>query len=366
MGSAAADDEHGTPAGAGWPWQRVPSAWHTGPTGHAYAYAVTDPAGETAGRQAMWRAERRTVAGDPVGYGGPAALKAVIDGERGHVEQLRRRWEMLRAIDHPQLARALEVFRGPPLFRGEPPDEAEGEVWYSSTVWAEGRTLRVAAPLAPDEAIGVVDDLAGALSVLHASGIVHRDVHPGNVVLGERGAVLIDFGSARPDDGCDTVTVSGSMGFIAPECLHGTGRAAADRWALGMVLVFALLGHPQGSAPRDALLRELTGVLDGIADPGRAVRLIGRMLDPEPAARPRDPCAWAGELRECLSCRQRRPGRAATTAVALGVLATTAMAATVVAMGDRTASADVTQVTAHDVPGYAVAGLPAREQVTCP
>ncbi|HEY8526369.1 MAG TPA: protein kinase [Acidimicrobiales bacterium] len=296
----------------------------------AHSPPAGDPAAPAA-RPTTVRAERRAGAGDPVGYRGPVALKPILDASPGRVAELRRRWEALRAVDHPHLARVVEVFRGPPLFRGEPPGAAEGEAWYAAAAWVEGRTLGAAAPLAPAEAIGVAHDLAGALSALHARGVVHRDVHPGNVVLGAGGAVLIDFGSARPDDGRDTATVAGALGFIAPECLQGAGRAAADGWALGMLLVFALLGHPRGSTPPDALRRELVGALRDIADPGRALRLIDRLLDPDPAARPADLCAWADELRGCLTRRPWWPRRGALGAAALGLLATTAVAGAVAA-----------------------------------
>ncbi len=102
-------------------------------------------------------------------------------------------------------------------------------------------------------------DVAAGLAALHAHDLVHRDIHPGNVVVDDWGrAVLIDLGSARPDDSGTTTTAAGALGFIPPETTHTIGGPAADRWGLGMVTAFALLGHPRGGLHRDAFVAELT------------------------------------------------------------------------------------------------------------
>ena len=51
-----------------------------------------------------------------------------------------------------------------------------------------------------------------------ATASTHRDLHPGNVIVRPDGsAVVIDFGTVRPDDGTATTTIAGVVGFIAPE-----------------------------------------------------------------------------------------------------------------------------------------------------
>ena len=261
------------------------------------------------GQGHVLRAERRTFAGDTVGYEGPVSLKVSSEVlTAAQIERMRERWASVAGIEHPNLARPLELFAGPGLFRTDPPPGSDDDVLYMSAAWVDGPGLRGAAPLAPAGAVALAADLAAGLAALHAHGVLHRDVHPGNVVLDRDGrAVLIDFGSSRPDDGTDTTTVAGALGFIAPELLHGAGTAATDRWGLGMVTVFALLGHPQGTMDRSALEDELAAALDGVADRRGAVRLLTAMIVDDPDGRPRDPCRWAEDLQDCLARRSPRP-----------------------------------------------------------
>lgn len=301
--------------------------WYCGPAADRRAYVVDDIGAVVEGGQGhVVQAERRTFAGDPVGYAGPVSLKMMTERQPERVALVRDRWSQLAVIDHPNLVQALEVFEGPGLFRTTCPPVTD-DVLYVAATWVEGRSLRAVAPLDPPATAALARDLAAALAALHDHGLVHRDVHPGNVVIGTDGrATLIDLGSARPDDGGATATVAGALGFIPPETLHGPGGAAADHWGLGMVTVFALLGHPQGAAGRAALEAELAGALVGTGDRRRLVRLLAAMVDPDPSRRPADPVGWARELSDAL---QARPGRRARRRVALagGAAALTLVAA---------------------------------------
>jgi Protein kinase domain len=296
--------------------------WYCGPPGDRRAYVVDDIRAMRGGQGHVLRAERRTFAGDPAGYEGPVSLKVSSEVlEPGQVGRMRERWEALAGLDHPNLARPVELFLGPGLFRTDPPPGGDEDVLYISAAWVDGRGLRGAAPLPPGDAIALAGDLAAGVAELHAQGILHRDIHPGNVILGADGrAVLIDFGSSRPDDGTATATVAGALGFIAPEMLNGAGSTAADRWGLGMVTIFALLGHPRGTTTRPALEAELAGALGGMADRRGAVRLLMAMIDDDPDARPRDARRWARDLEACLTHRTGRPlvlGAAVGAAVVL-------------------------------------------------
>ncbi|HEX7769762.1 MAG TPA: serine/threonine-protein kinase, partial [Dokdonella sp.] len=119
-------------------------------------------------------------------------------------------------------------------------------------IWSElieGRTLAqiVAAdgPCGADEALGIALEVARALGVVHAAGLVHGDVKAENVMR-ERGGriVLMDFGaSGRREDLAARSVVSGTRRYLSPEVLAGSPPdARSDLYALGVLLHHLLTG----------------------------------------------------------------------------------------------------------------------------
>ncbi|WP_374778041.1 bifunctional serine/threonine-protein kinase/ABC transporter substrate-binding protein [Streptomyces sp. NBC_01310] len=136
--------------------------------------------------------------------------------------------------------------------------------------------------------------LAEALAQVHAAGLVHRDVKPGNILLAPDGPRLIDFGIAR-SEGAATLTaadaVLGTPGYLAPEQARTGGAAAgaaSDVFSLGCVLAYAATGHgPFGGGHAAAVVYrtvhdepELTGLPVELLEPVLAC------LAKDPAARP--------------------------------------------------------------------------------
>jgi serine/threonine protein kinase len=116
----------------------------------------------------------------------------------------------------------------------------------------EGRTLAQVcggAPCAVQQVERVGAQVAEALSFVHGRGIVHRDVKPANVLVGDNGTVkLADFGIARlveQDTGLTrTGFVMGTVAYVSPEQVRGENMTgAADVYSLGLVLLEALTGR---------------------------------------------------------------------------------------------------------------------------
>ncbi|WP_199493504.1 serine/threonine-protein kinase [Marinitenerispora sediminis] len=134
--------------------------------------------------------------------------------------------------------------------------------------------------------------LAEGLAAVHASGLVHRDLKPGNVILAADGPRIIDFGIARALESTvltQTHTVLGSVGFMSPEQARG-GEVGptSDVFSLGCVLVFAATGRgPFGTGRLDALAYRV--VHEGPELAGLPADLAGAVapcLAKDPAARP--------------------------------------------------------------------------------
>ncbi|MBF6088534.1 protein kinase domain-containing protein [Nocardia cyriacigeorgica] len=103
-------------------------------------------------------------------------------------------------------------------------------------------------PLPPERAVHVIDQVAAALDAAHAAGLVHRDVKPSNIVLGDRDfAYLIDFGIARDDSATAMTSIGTTLGtfaYMAPERFTPGQRtdARADIYSLACVLYECLTG----------------------------------------------------------------------------------------------------------------------------
>ena len=104
--------------------------------------------------------------------------------------------------------------------------------------------------------------LADALAYLHGQGVVHGDISPANIRCDGTGRpILIDFGLAqhlRPT-GASTSTVSGTLGFIAPEALLGERGPSSDLFALGATLYDAWTGVPPFGLGMDAVKQTWQG-----------------------------------------------------------------------------------------------------------
>ncbi|RIQ16888.1 serine/threonine-protein kinase, partial [Jiangella rhizosphaerae] len=147
-------------------------------------------------------------------------------------------------------------------------------------------------PLAEADLRILARGLLEALTSVHAAGVVHRDIKPGNVMLAPGGPVLIDFGIAHAtDDTRLTATglISGTPGYFAPETVLGRDPTpATDVHAWAATLTYAATGRPPyGGGPDLAVVdrirrgeHDLTGVEPWLA------AVLDAALHPDPVRRP--------------------------------------------------------------------------------
>ncbi|MFI5523141.1 serine/threonine-protein kinase [Streptomyces platensis] len=145
----------------------------------------------------------------------------------------------------------------------------------------------------PREAARIGRGMVAALRAAHSAGVLHRDVKPGNVLLGEDGrVVLTDFGIAVAT-GASTLTKTGelvgSIDYLAPERVKGgTPGPASDLWALGATLYQAVEGRSPFRKPT-AVETAYAIAMDPLVAPrnaGTLAPLIEALLAKEPAERP--------------------------------------------------------------------------------
>jgi serine/threonine protein kinase len=155
---------------------------------------------------------------------------------------------------------------------------------------------------------GLATGLAEALTAIHAAGVIHRDLKPGNVLLTATGPKVIDFGIAQALDSTavtKTGTTVGSPAFMAPEQVLGQAGQPADIFAWALTVAYAATGQsPFGTGPTDAILYRILHEEPSIpALPEPLGSLIASALAKDPAARPQ-----AASILARLASIEEEPG----------------------------------------------------------
>jgi serine/threonine-protein kinase len=155
-------------------------------------------------------------------------------------------------------------------------------------------------PLDPDRLIPLGVYIARGLALTHDRQVIHRDVKPGNVLLGRTGEVKVsDFGLSYVVSSLfeDSTELSGTPGYVPPEVLNQKPYTeAGDLFGLGATLYEGLAGtHPlAGDTLRDTIINTLEGRIRPLSDrvegvPEELEGLIMELLAVDPEARPAAP-----------------------------------------------------------------------------
>jgi len=170
----------------------------------------------------------------------PVALKVIspeLAGQAGFRERFLRESRLAARLDHPGVV---------PVYDAR---EEDGELIVAMRLVEGGdlrRLIEREGPLEPGRAIGLLAQVAGALDAAHATGIVHRDVKPHNILVEGDRAYLSDFGLAKAIEGTGTggsASIVGTVEYMPPEQWRGEQVGpAADVYSLGCVLYEALTG----------------------------------------------------------------------------------------------------------------------------
>lgn len=174
--------------------------------------------------------------------------------------------------------------------------DLSGDTPYIVTRYVPGLTLDavVAAggPLTGSALARLARGLAEALAAVHAAGVVHRDLKPGNVMISDGEPVVIDFGIAQvPETTRLTVTgmFMGTPGYLAPEVIEGKDSGpASDVHSWAATVAFAATGRPPfGTGAYETIFfRIMHGKPDLDTLPAPMRSLVVRALSRDPASRP--------------------------------------------------------------------------------
>jgi serine/threonine protein kinase len=203
------------------------------------------------------------------------------------VEQLAdrtlREARAIAALSHPHVVTLYDILTPP-----------SGPVIVMELLAARSlaQVLAQEGPLDVGRTAAIGQAVAAGLMAAHAAGITHRDVKPGNVLIGDDGRIkLTDFGIARSvDEHTMTATglLLGSPAYISPEVAAGSpATPAADAWGLGALLYACVEGRPPYD--RGEPIATLTAVVTDPVPPhprsGRLSRIIDALLVKDPSRR---------------------------------------------------------------------------------
>jgi eukaryotic-like serine/threonine-protein kinase len=157
----------------------------------------------------------------------------------------------------------------------------------------------------------VLRKVTHAIAFAHSHGVVHRDIKPDNVMIGDFGEVyLVDWGLAARFGTSTAGTLAGTPSYLAPEMLGGTVDARTDVYLLGATLFELLTGAPphRGTTMKEVLHSAEVSASPTFTDdvPSELAELCTRSLARDPAERPASAAAFGDALDDHVRHRGSR------------------------------------------------------------
>ena len=199
-----------------------------------------------------------------------------LDTEHSHklnIEKLEKEAEYLQKSDHQNIVKFIDQFIGPNRLFNLVVEYVDGNDLLSPF----NRT-----PAEEQRAIKWVVQILDALDYIHRSGVVHRDLNPGNIMLNrEDDVVVIDFGTIK-DSGYSSNTVYTKPGFEPPEVISRSyADERSDIYGVGSILLYLL------TCQRPSFIggQDLVDLLSSRGISQRTIKCVAQALQLEPAFR---------------------------------------------------------------------------------
>ncbi|MEO8029511.1 MAG: serine/threonine-protein kinase [Gemmatimonadota bacterium] len=202
-----------------------------------------------------------------------------------------REINILRRLEHPNVSKLIDS------------GERDWLVYYVMP-YIPGPTLKSALEqrrrLEIDEVIRMGRDVLSGLEYAHGQGIIHRDVKPENIILGQSGAVLLDFGIARAIElsGTERLTRSGiavgTSSYMSPEQVSADDSIdhRTDLYSLGCLMFEGLAGRPPYQHPNEVVVLQMhqTDLVPDVRQhrpetPAELASVIAKAMTKQPEAR---------------------------------------------------------------------------------
>lgn len=238
----------------------------------------------------------------------PVALKVLYGqflGDAALVERFRREAIIAARLEHPNIVPIYDV------------GEDQGIVYIAMKLLS-GRSLQdelLALPgeMPPEQVLAIGTQVAAALDYAHGRGVIHRDIKPGNVMLGDDGrAILSDFGIAKSLDAPGMTTtgvIIGTPDYMSPEQIdakQGPLDGRSDIYSLAVMIYRMLTGQrPFDGSTTDVLIAHLTRLPPLASEcnpylPPSIDRVLAQAMSKNPADRTSSAGAFMRSLRDAL------------------------------------------------------------------